>query len=338
MDTGEENTVTDTPETSAVSNDDKEPSDVNQLQDGLEAQQLQQPSQMEEMRNWVQDQLQSHSAAIVTTIQQKVGRQIDKLRRQPITMVIIAFVIAVVAVLFTLGLNSWAHFQSEPPPIRLNEPKVEFDKEIVSQRFISGADELRRTFPSQSERLWRIIEAATLPIIEEDNPIHPAVILLVAARGNTAVAECLAQRYASSVTESLSAVTHATINCESFAASDPDEAKSHLDTVLSRSFDAGSKSAVVLRLEKLPGPAAMIFYRFAENDNAPYKDVAIVITVTLESTDTGSERDHVAFDELRKVWASSLGADRVEPLLSRIGNSVAFVRPETKETLADLNC
>jgi len=82
----------------------------------------------------------------------------------------------------------------------------------------------------------------------------------------------------------------------------------------------------------------MIFYRFADNDNAPYKDVAIVLTLTLESTDTGSEKDNVAYNELRKVWGSSLDVDKVEPLLSRIGNSVGFVRPETTQVLADLNC
>ena len=143
---------------------------------------------------------------------------------------------------------------------------------------------LREQFPSQSDRLWRIMLSATLPIVEEDDPTHPAVILLVASKGNSAVAECLAGRYAVLVTESLNAAEHATFNCEMYSQSDPDDAKSQLNTVLTRAFDTGSKSGVVLRLEKLPGPAAMIFYRFADNDNAPFKDVAIVLTLTLEST------------------------------------------------------
>ena len=83
----------------------------------------------------------------------------------------------------------------------------------------------------------------------------------------------------------------------------------------------------------------MIFYRFADNDNAPYKDVAIVLALSLESTEiTGSERDNVAYDELRQVWGSGLDVDKLEPLLSRIGNSVAFVLPETEEVMASLNC
>ena len=199
-------------------------------------------------------------------------------------------------------------------------------------------ERLREEFPNQTVRLWRIIEAATLPVIEEESPAHPAVILLVAAKGHSAVAECLAQRYAELVTESLNAAAHTAFNCETDAYSNPDDAKRQLDSDLSGAFDAGAKAGLVLRLEKLPGPAAMIFYRFADNDNAPYKNVAIVLTLTLESTDAGSERDNVAYDELRKIWGSSLDVDKVEPLLSRIGNSVAFVRPETRETLAALNC
>ena len=84
----------------------------------------------------------------------------------------------------------------------------------------------------------------------------------------------------------------------------------------------------------------MILYRFADNDNAAYKDVAIVLTLSVQSTDviTGSEHDDVAYDELRRVWGSSLDADQLEPLLSRIGNSVAFVRPETANALAENGC
>jgi len=137
------------------------------------------------------------------------------------------------------------------------------------------------------------------------------------------------------VTKSFSAASHATFNCESYADSDPDDAKRQLDSVLSGAFDAGSKSGVVLQVEKLPGQAPMIFYRFADNDNASYKDVAIVLTLTLESTDSGSEKDNVAYNELRKVWGSSFDVDKV---LSRIGNSVAFVRPETKDTLSENGC
>ena len=240
----------------------------------------------------------------------------------------VLYCVAAVFVVLLVSWLNWAKLQSMKSGVNDDMP--------VSREVSFG--KLRAEFPSQTPRLWRIMESATFPIIEEDKPTHPAVILLVAAKGSESVAECLARRYATLVTETLKAAAHATFNCETYTDSDPDDAKRQLDSVLSRAFDAGSKSGVVLRVEKLRGPVAMIFYRFADNDNAPYKDVAIVLTLTLESTDTGSERDSVAYDELRKVWGASLDTDKVEPLLSRIGNSVAFVQPETKEALASLNC
>ena len=259
---------------------------------------------------------------------------------------LLMFFVATGVIVFAVLILSWANMPSMKSGVNDDMPvskEVSFgqlhaEKELAPERFSNGVDELKLKFPSQTPRLWRIMESATLPIIEEDQPTHPAVVLLVAAKGIESVAECLARRYAALVTETLNAAAHATFNCETYADSDPDDAKRRLDSVLSHAFDAGSKSGVVLRLEKLPGPAAMIFYRFADNDNAPYKDVAIVLTLTLESTDTGSERDSVAYDELRKVWGASLDTDKVEPLLSRIGNSVAFVQAETKEALAGLNC
>jgi len=199
---------------------------------------------------------------------------------------------------------------------------------------------LRQEFPSQTRRLWAVVESGMLPIVEEDDPAHPAVILLAAAQPGTHPAtECLARRFAALVTASLHAqAEHTTYDCRS--AADRDAAKSQIDTQLTRAFDAGTKSAVVLHLEQLPGQSAMIFYRFADNDNAPFKKVVIVLTLVLESADidAASESDSVVFDELRRVWSSSVDADQVDPLLSRIGNSVAFVRPEDAQVLAELDC
>jgi len=264
--------------------------------------------------------------------QQMVGLR-GQLRTAQKVFVVGILIVLMAMILSGVDMKSWSSFSRAGEKGQL---AVGFDRKAVLKHFKDGAAGLRSAFPSQSPRLWRVMESATLPIIEEDDPTHPAVILLVTTRDNLQVAECLAGRYASLVTESFNAATHATFNCEMHANSDPEEAKRQLDAVLSRAFDGGSKSGVVLRLEKLPGSAAMIFYRFADNDNAPYKHVAIILA--LESADTGSERDSVAYDELRKVWGSSLDTDKVEPLLSRIGNSVAFVRPETRDNLAANGC
>jgi hypothetical protein len=215
-------------------------------------------------------------------------------------------------------------------------PKVPF---TPVDEFDKGMDELRAQFPSQTDRLWRVITSATLPIIKEVEPVHPAVILLVADQGSSSLATCLAQRYAELVTKVFSAPAYSTFNCQRDTANkQPDEVKRELDNKFTSAFEARSRSGVVLHIENLPGKAAMIFYRFCDNDNAPFKDVSIVLTLTLESAELHSEKDSVAFSELRRVWESGINHDKIEPLFSRIGNSIAFVKPETGEALQKLSC
>ena len=317
--------------------------ELNNLKLSLESNSKHQLDALGENLQQQRDAARSSSRSLqqqLDTAKHDFSQQLDKVQGRVRKMWILVVSVLVVFVAMNLrgvDFKSWSFFQ-RGAAVTEDRRKVESEKEVALKHFTDGIYELQRAFPSQSSRFWRIIEAATLPIIEEDNPTHPAVVMLVAAKGRSSVAECLARHYAQLVTESLRAAAHVEFDCESYADSDPAEANRKLDSVLTRAFDDGSKSGVVLRLEKLPGPAPMIFYRFADNDNAPYKNVAIVLTLTLEATDTGSERDSVAYNELRKVWASSLDTDKLEPLLSRIGNSIAFVRPETKETLARLKC
>jgi len=104
----------------------------------------------------------------------------------------ILIVLVVLLALVAVDLNRWSPFERQPG----SQSTEKSDREFAVKHFTHGIDELRGAFPGQSERLWRIIEAATFPIIKKDNPSHPAVILLVAGKGSQPVAKCLAERYA----------------------------------------------------------------------------------------------------------------------------------------------
>jgi len=62
------------------------------------------------------------------------------------------------------------------------------------------------------------------------------------------------------------------------------DAKKEIDQQISANFRAGSCAAVVSRLELIPAGAATVFYQFCENDNAPFKDVAVLFTVQVRAT------------------------------------------------------
>jgi F0F1-type ATP synthase assembly protein I len=244
----------------------------------------------------------------------------------------------VIGIIIGVILARWP--QQGPKPIELLPGTVPPNNRVLMlSEFTKGMNKLQAEFPSQTDRLWKIITSATLPIIQEDEPVHPAVILLVADQGSSLLATCLAQRYAELVTKVFSAPAYSTFNCQRDTANkQPDEVKRELDNKFTSAFEARSKSGVVLHIENLPGKAAMIFYRFCDNDNAPFKDVSIVLTLTLESAELHSEKDSVAFSELRRVWESGINRDKMEPLFSRIGNSIAFVKPETREALQKASC
>jgi hypothetical protein len=264
-------------------------------------------------------------AKLVASLTLEVTPLASSFISQIVTVIILPAVILLLAI--------W--LQQGPEPIELPPGTASpSNRVLMLSEYAIGMYKLQAEFPSQSDRLWRIITSATVRIIQEDEPVHPAVILLVSDQGSSLLATCLAQRYAELVTKVFSAPAYSTFNCQTDTANkQPDEVKRELDNKFTSAFEARSRSGVVLHIENLPGKAAMIFYRFCDNDNAPFKDVSIVLTLTLESAELHSEKDSVAFSELRRVWESGINRDKMEPLFSRIGNSIAFVRPETQEVL-----
>ena len=210
--------------------------------------------------------------------------------------------------------------------------------QTVQEKFIAGLAKMREEFPSQSERFWSKLEAGLLPILGNGSK-RPVAILLVASPGSEAVANCLAQTFASVVTKIVKSQKPVVFDAskETVAGKSPDEVKKSLDDRLTNAFSSGIKSGLVLHIEALYGESAMILYRFCDTDNAPFKDVALLLTLNLaEKVDT--EKDHVVDDELKRIWGDVLNPDRLDQMLDRIRNSVAFVRPETNEVLWAADC
>ena len=60
---------------------------------------------------------------------------------------------------------------------------------------------------------------------------------------------------------------------------DGDSAKVEVDSVLEKGFRNGACSATILRFESMPAFATTTFYQYCENDNAPFKNAAIIFTI-----------------------------------------------------------
>ena len=97
------------------------------------------------------------------------------------------------------------------------------------------------------------------------------------------------------------------------------------------------RAAVIHRLELLPFPSPLLFYSYCDDQNAPYKHVAIIFTVHLpeEPSLSLSPKEAEAIVEkylLKKVWLRD-DMDTVAALLSRIANTVVLMNGESSDSL-----
>ncbi|EDO30005.1 predicted protein, partial [Nematostella vectensis] len=151
------------------------------------------------------------------------------------------------------------------------------------QVFKDGLETLKRQFPNQTKRFWRILRTRCLAHLKEKHPRQPLVILLGAPPSAHPVANCLALRLANILdpeTEHIENVE--TVNGKDLQNIEGDIAKKKLDESLHGTFDKGRRAAVVKHLELLPPPSENLFYAYCDNDNARFKHAAILFTVHLQ--------------------------------------------------------
>jgi len=94
--------------------------------------------------------------------------------------------------------------------------------------------------------------------------------------------------------------------------------------------------AIVEHIESVNGRAAMIFHGYCDNENTKYRRVAFVFTLYGDGRNWGEDR--FVDEVLSERWRNDLDKDKIEPLLSRIGNMNVFVTSETNEVLTVNTC
>lgn len=116
-----------------------------------------------------------------------------------------------------------------------------------------------------------------------------------------------------------------------------DKTKEKMDEILEEKFKAGHRVALIHHLELLPPPSPLLFYSYCDDQNAPYKHVTIIFTVSLPEEPSSSlspkEAEGVVEEYLaNEVW-SKVDEDAVSALLSRIATTVALMNGEPTNSL-----
>lgn len=238
----------------------------------------------------------------------------------------LAILVVVVAVILGLGIFLCYHSWNVLSPDKQITTKEETGKDTPLERLRERFRSLHLLFSGQVQRLWTVSKAAIRPLL--DIPKHPAVILLAGSKQTTATTDCIALKMSEAVKDAFETEAPvAVFDCRKYKDWEPQAVKREMDKQLTEAFENGAKVGVVLAVESLPGTSPMIFYRFCDTANAPFKDVVLILTLNMEKEAT-SDRDSEAHEELGRLWHSVLDPEQVDPLFSRIGNSVAYVSKE----------
>nr|CAB3255271.1 torsin-1A-interacting protein 2-like [Phallusia mammillata] len=198
----------------------------------------------------------------------------------------------------------------------------------------------------QDKRLWKIVRVSLVKHHNSQNNNQPAVLMLAADENAYPTAQCLANKLAAVYSSNCSSsIKVSGLDVKNLQAS---EAKFLLDDQLTKQFKSGSCSAVVDRFDLIPAAATPLFYQFCENDNAPFKNVAIILVVQVDNGDWSQSAHDLSnlpprlWDEIVDKYLSHslmsrdpevMTSDMIAGLMSRITPSVAWVKK-----IDNLNC
>ncbi|XP_072015049.1 torsin-1A-interacting protein 2-like [Amphiura filiformis] len=211
-------------------------------------------------------------------------------------------------------------------------------------RLESEMEKLKVQFPSQTFRFWNVLGGASFSHVQQ--PVHverPIVVLLAGTTESAETMRCLAKKVAVMFdTMFQSSKDPISISGRNYIDKDSDQVKLKIDTKLKAGFNSGGKTAVIHYVDNLPPCSVILFHSYCENENAPYKDVAIILTLQLGVEDVDldelkpREFDALASKHLKDRWkecVEELTPDKQDALLSRVANNIARVKAEDKYDL-----
>ena len=191
--------------------------------------------------------------------------------------------------------------------------------------------ELQSSFANQTDRFWRIIKNRGVAHLNNTSPPQPLVLLLAAPPAAHRMVDCFAKKLAEGLDPEYKRMLPM-IDGREGRSYPGEDTKKKMDDLLIRSFKKGHRAALVHHLELLPLPSPLLFYSYCDDQNAPYKHVAIIFTVHMPEEPDASLAPKEAEGTVEKyltetVWAKE-DNDAVTALLSRVADTVALMNGE----------
>ena len=231
--------------------------------------------------------------------------------------------VPLIAILLIFLLLGFLLLNKEKPPVQAEEPQ---DVVPSFNQFSKIVDELKNKFPGQEPRLWRMVKSCAKHVFEPGEAIYPAILLLVSERKNNlltaSIAQAISQAFGSAMLMQPVTAEEISINLTMTKGMDMPQQKLHLDSWLKDKLKDNS-AVVINHLESLHPRAALLLHGYCDGDNAPYKEVMLILGLYLEKAVDNQDAAEAA---LKKMWMSELSEDKVAALLSRVANNIALVK------------
>ena len=240
-------------------------------------------------------------------------------RQDVVILIVVAVVVGAVAV----------YIRRQP------EREMKSDFELV-KLFENDVNQLQLSFTNQTERFWKMLKNSGLGHLRNNNPSRPLVFMLVAPPPAHEWVDCLATKLAEMLDPrhkgNLTRIDGA--DKKGYPA---DQVEKEMNDYLDGRFNDDHRVAVIHRLELLPPPSPQSFHSYCDNQDAPYKRVAIIFTVHLpeEPKLSLSPKEAEAAVEkylLEEVWLRD-DMDSAAALLNRIAEKVALMNGESSDSL-----
>jgi len=216
---------------------------------------------------------------------------------------------------------------------------VHSKSDITSEIFLQAFNSVRESFQLQTSGFWGVIRAAVKPIVFQENPDQPAVFVLVVPSDTVETSACFIRLFSTTLTSLFQTKSAVEFFTDVVSSLSPDRVKRLLDDQLRDGLASGSRIAIVHHLEKLHGESAMMLHAYCDNENAPFRRAIFILALFVGETSLEVAETEIFVEERLKVlWGDTLGTNKFYPLITRIAHSIAFVRPETKDALAQVKC
>lgn len=200
----------------------------------------------------------------------------------------------------------------------------------------SKVSELKSVFSNQTNSFWTTFRIRSFAHLKNSDPSQPLVLLLAAAPSAYDVVSCMARKLAEVLDSDHGLIT---IDGVTERNSPGEKVKKKIDDQLTENFEAGRRVALVYRLDLLPPPSHMMFHAFCDDQNAPYKRVAILFTIHLPrepefpfAADKEAEETGVARYLLKEVWPND-DKGVIESLLVRVAPDILPVNRESTDSV-----